>query len=136
MTAGTALFLFARAKATGLSQHGDMLVLNVAPGCEYFVVPRESGEGTENLSCKFCLYGLPDKRMEPLGQELYVIDVPTPTIARVIEECAHESTDAKQLYLVGGSMLDMEAEGALQIMNSMQLVSRKILCCVWFRCDS
>ena len=99
-------------KATGLSQHGDMLVLNVAPGCEYFVVPRQSGEGTENLSCKFCLYGLPDKRMEPLGQELYVIDVPTPTIERVIEACTHESTDAKQLYMVGGSMLDMEAEGA------------------------
>jgi hypothetical protein len=98
-------------KATGLSQHGDMLVLNVAPGCEYFVVPDIATESTKNLSCKFCLYGLPDKRMEPLGQALYVIDVPQPTMDRVVEACAHPSTDAKQLYLVGGSMLDMQAEG-------------------------
>lgn len=97
-------------RATGLSQHGDMLVLNVAPGCEYFVVP---GEGrTQNLSCTFCLYGVPDKqRMEPLGQELYVVDVPRPTIDRVIEACAHPTTEAKTLYLVGGSMLDMADEG-------------------------
>lgn len=97
-------------RATGLSQHGDMLVMNVAPGCEYFVVP---GEGrTRNLSCTFCLYGLPDKqRMAPLGQELYVIDVPRPTIDRVIEACRHPTTEAKQLYMVGGSMLDMAEEG-------------------------
>lgn len=97
-------------RATGLSQHGDMLVMNVAPGCEYFVVP---GEGrSRNLSCTFCLYGLPDKqRMQPLGQELYVIDVPRPTIDRVIEACTHPTTDARQLYMVGGSMLDMAQEG-------------------------
>ena len=97
-------------KSTGLSQHGDMLVMNVAPGCEYFVVPGDSGR-TKNLSCTFCLYGLPDKRQEPLGQSLYVIDVPRPTIDRVIEACGHESTQAKQLYMVGGSMIDMAAEG-------------------------
>ncbi|MBV71247.1 MAG: hypothetical protein CMH52_07845 [Myxococcales bacterium] len=98
-------------KATGLSQHGDMLVLNVAPGCEYFVVPQDDSTRTRNLSCKFCLYGLPDKRMDPLGQELYIIDVPEPTLERVVEACIHPKTDAKQLYLVGGSMLDMQAEG-------------------------
>ncbi len=97
--------------ATGLSQHGDMLVLNVAPGCDYFVVPKESG-GTENLHCKFCLYGLPDKkRLEPLGQELHVIDLPRPTLDRVTEACAHPDTHARHLYLVGGSMLDMADEG-------------------------
>ena len=98
-------------RATGLSQHGEMLVLNVAPGCEYFVAPKASGEGTENLSCKFCLYGLPDKRMEPLGQSLHVINVPRLTLDRVVEACAHPETHARQLYLVGGSMLDMAAEG-------------------------
>lgn len=97
-------------RATGLSQHGDMLVLNVAPGCEYFVVPAEGR--TKNLSCTFCLYGLPDKqRMEPLGQSLYVVDVPRPTLDRVIEACAHPTTEASTLYLVGGSMLKMEDEG-------------------------
>ena len=98
-------------RATGLSQHGDMLVLNVAPGCEYFVVPGEGGS-TQNLHCKFCLYGLPDKqRMAPLGQQLRVIDVPRPTLARVSEACAHPETHARHLYLVGGSMLDMAEEG-------------------------
>ncbi len=99
-------------KATGLSQHGEMLVLNVAPGCEYFVVPSEEPGGkSKNLSCKFCLYGLPDKRMEPLGQELYVINMPEPTLDRVVEACAHTETNARQLYIVGGSMLDMAEEG-------------------------
>jgi hypothetical protein len=99
-------------KATGLSQHGEMLVLNVAPGCEYFVVPTEAGSGkTKNLSCSFCLYGLPDKRMEPLGQELYVINMPEPTLERVVEACGHPHTHARQLYMVGGSMLDMAEEG-------------------------
>ncbi len=98
-------------KATGLSQHGEMLVLNVAPGCEYFKVPKADGEGSQNLSCTFCLYGLPDKRMKPLGQELFVINTPTATLDRVIEACAHPETEATQLYLVGGSMIDMAAEG-------------------------
>lgn len=98
-------------RATGLSQHGDMLVMNVAPGCEYFVVPGAEGR-TRNLSCTFCLYGLPDKqRLEPLGQQLYVIDVPRPTVDRVIEACSHPKTEARQLYMVGGSMLDMAQEG-------------------------
>ena len=98
-------------RATGLSQHGDMLVLNVAPGCEYFVVPGDPGGRTRNLSCTFCLYGLPDQRLETLGQELYVIDVPRPTLDRVIEACQHPGTEARQLYMVGGSMLDMADEG-------------------------
>lgn len=98
-------------RATGLSQHGDMLVLNVAPGCEYFVVPDANGK-TQNKSCSFCLYGLPDKqRMEPLGQELYVAQTPRPTLERVREACTHPETHARHLYLVGGSMLDMKAEG-------------------------
>ncbi len=98
-------------RATGLSQHGDMLVMNVAPGCEYFVVPGGEGGRTRNLSCTFCLYGLPDQRMKPLGQELFVVDVPRPTVARVIEACQHPETHARQLYMVGGSMVDMAQEG-------------------------
>ncbi|MCA9543380.1 MAG: hypothetical protein KC613_03290 [Myxococcales bacterium] len=94
---------------TGLSQHGEMLVLNIAPGCEYFVVPE--GEKTRNLSCSFCLYGLPDKRLDSLGQRLYEAGLPPATVKRVVEACAHPDTRATQLYLVGGSMLDMAKEG-------------------------
>lgn len=96
-------------RATGLSQHGDMLVMNPAPGCEYFVVP---GDGkTRNLSCTFCLYGLPDQRMRPLGQELFVAGLPRATLDRVAEACGHPETHARHLYLVAGSMLDMAQEG-------------------------
>ncbi len=107
-------------RSTGLSQHGDMLVLNVAPGCEYFVVPE--GEKTRNLSCSFCLYGLPDKRMDALGQKLYEVGLPAATVKRVVEACGHPETAATQLYLVGGSMLDMRKEGAryLQIAEALQ----------------
>ena len=93
------------------SQHGEMLVLNVAPGCEYFVAPGATEKRTENLSCSFCLYGLPDKRMEPLGPELYQISLPDETYLRVIEACQDPNTQAKQLYMVGGSMLNPADEG-------------------------
>jgi hypothetical protein len=96
-------------KAIGLSQHGDMLVLNPAPGCEYFVSPL--GHEKKNLSCQFCLYGLPDQRMKSLGQKLYEAHLPEQQLNRICEACAHEHTHAKHLYLVSGSMVDMAAEG-------------------------
>ncbi|MFN3202231.1 MAG: radical SAM protein [Bradymonadia bacterium] len=103
-------------RSTGLSQHGDMLVLNVAPGCEYFLAPASKdplGKGkTENLSCTFCLYGLPDKqRLEPLGQVIGKTELPQETLDRVTEACSHPETHARHLYLVGGSVLDIEQEG-------------------------
>lgn len=96
-------------KATGLSQHGDMMVLNPAPGCEYFVAPL--GHEKRNLSCQFCLYGLPDQRMGSLGQELFKATLPEPHLERICEACAHPETHARHLYLVSGSMVDMAEEG-------------------------
>ena len=96
-------------KAIGLSQHGDMMVLNPAPGCEYFVAPF--GHEKKNLSCQFCLYGLPDQRMKPLGQKLFEAELPIQQIQRICEACEHPETHARHLYLVSGSMVDMEAEG-------------------------
>ena len=96
-------------KATGLSQHGDMMVLNPAPGCEYFVAPF--GHEKRNLSCQFCLYGLPDQRMKPLGQELFKAELPQEHLKRICEACAHPETHARHLYLVSGSMVDMAEEG-------------------------
>jgi hypothetical protein len=47
-------------------------------------VPRADGS-TENLHCKFCLYGLPDKqRMDPLGQKLFESQAPKTTLDRVL----------------------------------------------------
>ena len=96
-------------KATGLSQHGDMLVLNPAPGCEYFVAPF--GHEKRNLSCQFCLYGLPDQRMSSLGQKLFQAELPEAHLQRICEACAHPQTQARHLYLVSGSMVDMAEEG-------------------------
>ena len=96
-------------KSIGLSQHGDMLVLNPAPGCEYFVAPL--GHEKKNLSCQFCLYGLPDQRMQALGQKLFDPYLPAQQLQRITEACAHEQTNAKHLYLVSGSMVDMAEEG-------------------------
>ena len=96
-------------KEIGLSQHGDMLVLNPAPGCEYFVAPF--GEGKRNLSCQFCLYGLPDKRMDALGQTLFQSTLPTRQLTRIVDACSHPHTHARHLYLVSGSMVDMAQEG-------------------------
>ena len=90
-------------KATGLSQHGDMMVLNPAPGCEYFVAPF--GHEKRNLSCQFCLYGLPDQRMKSLGQELFKAGLPEEQLKRICEACAHPETHARHLYLVSGSMV-------------------------------
>lgn len=96
-------------KATGLSQHGDMMVLNPAPGCEYFVAPF--GHEKKNLSCQFCLYGLPDQRMNALGQKLFEAELPEANLRRICEACAHPETHAQHLYLVSGSMVDMAEEG-------------------------
>ncbi len=121
--------------STGLSQHGDMMVLNVAPGCEYFVVPKEGG-GRENLHCSFCLYGLPDKRMDSLGQELFVVDVPRPTLDRVAEACTHPNTHAKHLYLVGGSMIDMAQEGERYVRIAERLAEAGLMDRYYVACGS
>ncbi|MCA9544236.1 MAG: hypothetical protein KC613_07585, partial [Myxococcales bacterium] len=122
-------------RATGLSQHGDMLVLNAAPGCEYFVVPTESGK-SQNLSCTFCLYGLPDKRMVPLGQELFKRELPESTLQRVAEACSRPDTHARHLYLVGGSMLDMAAEGDRFVQMARFLAERGLTDRYYVTCGS
>ena len=54
---------FPMAKA-GVSTHGDMLVINLAPGCEYFL-HKHNGKA---MRCTFCSYGAPDERTAHLGQ--------------------------------------------------------------------
>lgn len=119
-------------KATGLSQHGDMMVLNPAPGCEYFVAPF--GHEKRNLSCQFCLYGLPDQRMKSLGQELYKAELPQAHLQRICEACAHPETHARHLYLVSGSMVDMAEEGRrfvqlARALNAAGLTDRYYVAC-------
>lgn len=94
---------------TGLSLHGDMGVINIAPGCEYFLNKIDK----QSMRCTFCAYGAPDKRTQNLGQEAGVISLPTRTYHRIQEtlRAALQEDELRHLYLVGGSMTDWHAEG-------------------------
>ena len=94
----------------GVSLHGDMLIVNVAPGCEYFLAQDAAGR---SLRCTFCAYGAPDERTAHLGQEAGRTDLPELTYRRLGEvlESALAETAVRHIYLVGGSLPDWHAEG-------------------------
>ena len=58
----------------GVTTHGDMLVINVAPGCEYFLHKHEG----DSMRCTFCAYGAPDERTKHLGQVAGRIEILPP----------------------------------------------------------
>lgn len=95
---------------TGISLHGDMAVVNVAPGCQYFLADREGGP---SLRCTFCTYGAPDARTSALGQDMASTALPTTTYRRMQETlaAAMEDREISTIYLVGGSMTDWREEG-------------------------
>jgi len=107
---------------TGVSLHSDMAVINVAPGCEYFLHKREG----KNLRCSFCAYGAPDERTEHLGQETQKVEIPQPTLERMQATLAAalEETEIRHIYLVGGSLPDWRDEGErfLQLARAVQEV--------------
>ncbi len=121
-------------RSVGLTQHGDMLVMNIAPGCEYFYSPL--GGQQNNLSCRFCLYGLPDKRMKDLGQELFKASLPDKAIQQICDACDQSHTHAQHLYLVGGSMTDMEKEGERYVQIARALGERGITEKYYVACGS
>ena len=98
-----------RAQA-GLSLHGDMLVVNVAPGCEYFLAPKQDGV---SMRCTFCTYGAPDDRTRHLGQEIGRTELPESTYARMQEVLADalQESSIRHIYLVGGSLTNPREEG-------------------------
>lgn len=95
---------------TGVSLHGDMAVINVAPGCDYFTVKSSEGE---SMRCTFCSYGAPDARTQHLGQVRGVTELPERTYTRMQEtlRSALDETEIRHIYLVGGSMTCWEEEG-------------------------
>ncbi len=93
----------------GVSLHGDMAVINVAPGCEYFL---EKHDG-RSMRCTFCSYGAPDQRTAHLGQKAGQVAIPGRTAERMRETLARalgEDT-IRHIYLVGGSLTDWALEG-------------------------
>ena len=95
----------------GVDFHGEMLVVNLAPGCQYFTAKPESGKGS--LKCTFCGYGRPDERMAKLGQTLDQVDLAPKAHDRLREALRVAKGDGRlrHVYLVGGSMTDWAEEG-------------------------
>jgi hypothetical protein len=93
----------------GVTTHGDMLVINVAPGCEYFLHKQDG----VSMRCGFCSYGAPDERTTPLGQRVGQVEIPPPTLERVREalNAVIDQTEIRHIYLVGGSLTDGRKEG-------------------------
>lgn len=104
----------------GVSLHGDMAVINVAPGCEYFLNKHDG----LSMRCTFCAYGAPDQRTAHLGQVAGVTSLPARTYERLGETLAAviEESAPRHLYLVAGSLTDWHEEGRrfLEIARAVQ----------------
>ena len=95
--------------AAGVEQLGDMLVVNVAPGCEYFRARDGSGH---SFRCRFCGYGRFDERTRTLGQVSGQAEL-SPSLLQRLEEVlrvAADTGEAHHVYLTGGSLLSPEDE--------------------------
>jgi hypothetical protein len=93
----------------GVEQLGDMLVVNVAPGCEYFTLRDETGQ---SLRCRFCAYGRFDQRSVALRQERGRVS-PDPVVLERLEDVlrvAADTGEARHVYLTGGSLGDPARE--------------------------
>ena len=104
----------------GVSLHGDMAIINVAPGCEFFL---HKVDGVP-MRCTFCSYGAPDERTEPLGQIAGRVEIPDVTLRRMQEtlRAAMDDREIRHIYLVGGSLTDsaLEAKRFLQLARAIK----------------
>ena len=109
----------------GVTTHGDMLVINVAPGCEYFLHKQDG----LSMRCGFCAYGAPDERTKHLGQVTGQVGVPPTTLERMREAllAVIDQTEIRHIYLVGGSLTDARKEGErfLQIARFVKQVNTR-----------
>jgi len=101
--------------------HGDMAIMNVAPGCQYFTAPKQAGV---SMRCTFCTYGAPDQRTGPLGQQMDRVEIPASTLQRLsgVLSTVLAEADLQTIYLVGGSLTDWKEEGRrfVQLARSVQ----------------
>ena len=109
----------------GVSLHSDMMVINVAPGCEYFLHKHDG----ESMRCRFCSYGAPDERTAHLGQVAGQLAIPGITLSRMQETvtAALGETPIRHIYLVGGSLTDWREEGErfLQLARAVKEINRE-----------
>lgn len=107
--------------AAGAEQLGDMIVVNVAPGCEYFTARGPTGQSQK---CSFCAYGRFDKRSNTLGQEQgqVVLDELIPRRIEAVMRAAAADPHAGHVYITGGSVLDpvQEVERFLPVVEAVR----------------
>jgi hypothetical protein len=106
---------------TGVSIHGDMLVVNPAPGCQYWPARQRFGR---RMRCAFCLYGQPADHHAALGQDIDDPLLPDWALLRIRETVAAALATGtiRHVYLVAGSMIDWEDEARrfLQVARSLR----------------
>ena len=109
----------------GVSLHGDMAVINIAPGCEFF--SRRGNDGVSQR-CTFCAYGAPGERARHFGQSSGDPGLPDATWKRLEEalSAALAETEIRHIYLVGGSMEDWSLEGErfIELAERVQAINR------------
>ncbi len=93
----------------GIELLGDLAVINLAPGCEYFLHKIDG----VSMRCAFCAYGAPDERVAHLGQKIGQVSLPELTYARMQEtlRAVMDEGEIRHIYLVGGSLTDWREEG-------------------------
>ena len=108
----------------GVSLHGDMAVINIAPGCELFL---HRGDGGDSLRCTFCAYGAPNERVKHYDQRIGEPALSPLALARMQQALAAALAEGgvRHLYLVGGSMSDWDQEGArfVELARAVQAVN-------------
>ncbi|MCB1914429.1 MAG: hypothetical protein KDG52_01730 [Rhodocyclaceae bacterium] len=115
----------------GVSLHGDMAVVNVAPGCDYFLHKVDG----KSMRCGFCAYGAPDERVAHLGQQPGKTALPRLTVQHLQEalQAALAESPIRHIYLVGGSLTDWAEEGKrfIELAREVQAVNpdRIPVCC-------
>ena len=110
----------------GVSLHGDMAVINIAPGCDYFL---EKSATAASMRCTFCAYGAPNERVSHYGQTAGEPGLPDRTYERMQETLglAMQQGEIRHIYLVAGSLTDWrkEAERFIAIARAVQTVNRQ-----------
>ncbi len=107
----------------GVEQLGDMVVVNVAPGCEYF---RETDDG-RSRRCSFCAYGRFDRRSLVLGQQPGEVALSAALLTR-LDEVLRVVVDLggpHHVYITGGSLLD-PADEARRFLPVIETVRRAV----------
>jgi hypothetical protein len=108
----------------GVSLHGDMAVINIAPGCDYFLQKSEDGR---SMRCSFCAYGAPNERVAHYSQVIGEPGLPELTYRRMQEtlQLALAERQINHIYLVAGSLTDWHDEGNrfIEIARAVQQVN-------------